>query len=553
MKKSKKFIALAIVLTMFVVLVAACGTNEPITPTEPTGPAAPPTATGPTEGGGMVGGVDDVDEDAVFAEHIDIIIDNNNIAVVNPFNPAANPTSTNWTFVMIHDRLVERDHETGEFVASLAHDWATEDFQTFTFYLRDDVVFHNGQRFTADDVVFTIEYAREHGAGSPAASQWAPVSQVRAIDDTTVELTLSGVFVDFLHNVSVPSASIVSRSALAADADTGTHIGTGPYHVIEFVSNDFLRMGRNHNFWNERFNIVTEYVTLRFVPEMSARTIRMQRGESQLSFGTSADDLPLFQDDPDNFQVIPQTFNNVQGFSFNMRDPLLQCLYLRLALIHATNREEATVFAASEWAAAINDNNGGDAVWGFATDFRNNNLPARQFDLDLARYYLEKSEYNGEELEIAVAIITNIRAAQALQQQWSQIGVNTRINEMDSPGLSAYMLAPDTPSQIVVFNLATGLSATVMMNSFMPDGVQNRMGFNNPEVTELFLQGGAEFDPNVRRDIYYRIQELVYEDPPFLNVFWRINGTVAAYGLGGIRLPSDNLQNDFREVFMVIG
>jgi len=236
-----------------------------------------------------------------------------------------------------------------------------------------------------------------------------------------------------------------------------------------------------------------------------------------------------------------------------MRDPLLQCPYLRLAIIHATNREEATIFAASEWAIPMSDAAGGDAVWGFATDFRNTTLPSRQFDQDLARSYLERSIYDGEELEIAVAIITNIRAAQALQQQWSQVGINTRINEMDSPGLSAYMLAADTPSQIVVFNLATGLSASIMMNSFMPGGIQNRMGFNNAEVTSLFEQAASEFDPEARRVMYYRIQEIVYEDPPFFNLFWRTNGTVAANGLGGIRLPSDNLQNDFREIFKVIG
>jgi len=537
---------------MCLALLAACGPSDPApAATEPTVPGATePTA---PEGGGMLEEAPPED-DVVFAEHIDIIIDNNNIGVINPFNPAANPTSTNWVFVMVHDRLIERDHDAGVFIASLAHDWNTDDYQTFTFNLREDVYFHNGQQFTADDVLFTIEHAREVGAGSPALAQWGPVASARAIDPFTLELTLTGVNVDFYHNLSVPSAAIVSRSALESDPDTGTFIGTGPYIVDEFVPNDFVRMNRNENFWNERFTIITPIVTLRFVPDMTARTIRMQRGESQLSFGTSADDLPLFQNDPDNFQVLPQTFNTVQGFSFNMNDPLLQDYHLRMAIMHATNREEIALFAANEWATTIYGHpRGGGTIWGYATDFRNNDIPAIPFDLEMAAYHLALSNYNGEELEIAAAIITNIRAAQALQEQLRVAGINARVQEFDSPGLSAYMIDPDGGSQIVFFSLQMNLSAGSARNLFYPGMPQNRMHFNNPEVNELLVEAAGTLDFNTRRDLYMRIQEIVAEDPPFLQVFWRINGTVAVNGLGGIRLPADNLQNDFREIFHVIG
>ena len=549
----KRIIAILLSLVLCLALLAACAPQNEPTP----GPATPgPGPAGPAGTGGDGGGMLEqapVDPGANFKEHIDIIIDNNNIAVINPFNPAANPTSTNWTFLMAHDRLIERDHDIGEFVPSLAHTWGTDDYQTFRFYLREDVYFHNGQKFTADDVIFTIEHAREFGAGSPGFAQWSPVDTFRAIDAYTVELVLTNVNVDFYHNLSVPSAAIVSRTALAADPDTGTHIGTGPYIVYQFVSNDFVTFVRNENFWNERFNIVTPMVTLRFVPEMAARTIRMQNGESHLSFGTSADDLQLFQNDPDNFQVLPQTFNTVQGYSFNMNDPLLQCYHLRMAIMHATNREYIALFAASEWAVSIYGHpRGGGTIWGYATDFRNNDIPAIPYDLDRARYHLEQSIYNGEEIEIAAAIITNIRAAQALQQQLARVGINTRVAEFDSPGLSAYMINPDGGSQIVFFSLQMNLSAGSARNLFYPGQPQNRMQFNNPEVNALLTEAAGTLDTNARRDIYMRIQEIVAEDPPFLQVFWRINGTVAASGLGGIRLPADNLQNDFREIFMVI-
>ena len=63
------------------------------------------------------------DPQAIYASHVDVIQDNNNIGVLHPFIPAANTTPTNWVFTMIHDRLLERDHDTGEFLPALARDW----------------------------------------------------------------------------------------------------------------------------------------------------------------------------------------------------------------------------------------------------------------------------------------------------------------------------------------------------------------------------------------------------------------------------------------------
>ena len=551
MKKHNKSIALIISVLMIAALVAACGPAAPApgpgaaTPAPGQGgniqqPAAPPAMVGDAE----------VAADAIFAEHIDIIKDNNNVGVLNPFSPAANNSPTNWSFIMIHDRLMELNFDTLEFTPRLATSWSTEDYQTFRFELRQGVTFHNGDPFTAQDVANTIEMARELGAGSQGGSFWAPVESVNIIDDHTIELTLASVRVDFYFNLAMPAAGILNRRAIEADDEQGFWVGTGPYMVENFVPNDFILFQRNHDFWNDELNIQTERMTLRFVPEMSARTIRMQRGESQLSFGTSAEDLPLFQADPDNFEVYPLTFNNPQGLSFNMNDPITGDHYFRMAVAHAMDKDVIALMAASEW--AVGDYFSG-TVWGYGTEFRNNNIPAIPHDPDLAREYLARSSYNGEEIEIAAAIITNIRASQALQQQLAAVGINTRIAEFDTPGLNAYMIDPNSGSQMVFFNVVMNMSSASFRNIFYPGGAQNRMQYNNPIVTQMLDEVATMLDPADREAHFMRLQEIVAEDIPFINVFWRINGILAANGIGGLRLPPDNQQADMRELFMVIG
>ena len=556
MNKSRKAIATIITLLMCLGILAACGGDggggpapvaPSVVPQVPASPVAP-------DAEGSIAAPAPADPTAVYRDHIDMIIDNNNIAVINPFNPASQATSTQWVFTMIHDRLIERNETTGEFVSFLATDWSTDDYQTFIFDLRDDVYFHSGEKFTAEDVKYTIEYANEHGIGSPANAQWRLVETVNVISPTRVEVILEQVFVDFFHNISISASSIVSKAAMEADTETGPYIGSGPYMIDHFEPNDYVRMVRNDNYWNDNLNIVTPTVTFRFVPEMSARTIRMQTGESQLSHGTSADDVALFQADPDNFQVFPHTYATLQGYSMNMSDPLLSDKNLRFAIMHATDRAEISIMAAGEWCAPITQDQGGGTVWGYATEFRNNNIPMLEFDQDLAREYLAASSYDGEEIEIAAAIITNIRAAQALQQQLAAVGINTRIAEFDSPGLSAYMMNPESPTQLVFISLTMNSGAGSMRNLIYPGAVQNtRMQYNNPEVTEILDRATGELDTNARRDLYMRLQEIVAEDPPFLQTYWRINAVVAAEGIGGVRLNSDNLQTDMRQMYQIIG
>jgi len=564
MRKSKKAVAIILSLVMCGAFIAACGPSDAGTPAP--GPATEPAQPGTAElpaappavgGGGMLEAAPD--DEAILAEHIDVIIDNNPIAVINPFNPAANPTSTSWIFLMVHDRLIERDNDSGLFVPSLAHDWHTDDYQTFIFHLRDDVYFHNGQQFTADDVIFTVEWGQETGVGSLGFARWSGVETISAIDPFTLEIVLRDVNVDFYHDIAHPPAAIISRSAVEADPATGTHIGTGPYIIRELIPSDFITMELNDNFWNERFNPQSRFVTLRFVPEMTARTIRLQTGDTHISFSTSADDVHMFQADPDNYNVLAHTFNTMQGFSMNLADPLLQCWHLRMAIIHATNRTDVALFAANEWASNVLTHRidggptGGGTIWGYAMDFRNNDIPGIAFDLDLVAYHLAQSDYNGEEIEIAAAVLTNIRAAQALQEQLRVAGINSRVLEFDSPGLNAHMA--DNPTQIVFLALNNTLAASSIRTFFHSESAMNRMrmNFSNPVVDELLDRAGTTLDVDERRAIYMEVQELLAADPAFCIVYWRINGVVARSGVGGVILPADNVSVDLREIFYVMG
>ncbi|MCL2392572.1 MAG: ABC transporter substrate-binding protein [Oscillospiraceae bacterium] len=556
MRKIRKALALALCLGMTLALLAACGPADTGTGTAPGGAG---TSTAPPQQPGAPVGTGDGDlteaapdePDVVFAEHIDVILPNENFAVLNPLSPAANSTATDMVFILIHDRLLERNPDTGEYLPALARDWNTEDYQTFVFNLREDVFFHNGDQFTAQDVINTVELAREIGAGSQGAAQWAPIETNRAIDEFTIEIVLGAVNVDFYFNLTIPAAGILNRRAIEEDSENGTWIGTGAFIVTEFLSNDLTRLARNDNYWNTDRNILTPTMTIRFVPEMGVRAVRLQSGDSQISFGTGSEDIPLFQADPEYFNIVPHTFNSLTGISFNMNDPLMADYYFRKAVMHAANRVDIAYFAAGDWAMpACNLPDG--SIWGFQTEFRNNNIPIIEFDQELARDYLMRSSYNGETIQIAAAIATAINGAQALQEQLRQVGISAYIQEMDTPGLNAYMLDPQGGSQIVFHSLAMNLSSSSYRLAFYPGGPQNRMHYDNPEVSRMLVEAATMTDTNARRDHFLRIQEIVFADAPFFNMYHRVNPVVAVNGLGGVGLTAENRQIDLREIFLIV-
>jgi len=539
MKMSKRVIPVILSVIMLLALAAACGsTNNPASSPAATNPAAPtPAAPGPVV-------PEPPPDDARFAEHIDIIVDSNNIAVINPYSPAGNTGPTQWTLTLIHDRLVENLGD-GVYGQMLATSWDTDDWQTYRFNLRDDVYFHNGERFTAEDIRFTVSAAQDN-PGTIGFDRWRFVESVTVLDSHTVEIVLQRVHIDFLFDISTPPAGIVNERAFREDPDTWTWIGTGPYQVIEFATNDYVTVQRFDDYWGE--TPITSSLTLRFVPEPSARLVMLQNRESDVCFSITPEDLAILEADP-NFRVFPVIFNAPNVLGFNMADPLMSDRNFRMAAMHALNSEEIAMVAAGNWADPVLDGN----VWGYATEFRHNNIERLPFDLDLARQYLDASPYNGEEIEIAAAIQTNILAAEIIQQQLAQAGIVTRINSMDTPAFISYIAFANNQSQLHVFASSFTLSAIgSTSNIYYPGAGNNRTSHDNPYVTELIDRARGIGDLEERRALFMHLQEYIADDPPHINVFWRLNGVAAINGIDGMRLGYDAVQYNLRGIYRVL-
>ena len=550
MKKNTRITTLILTLAMCIALLASCANGTPAAtssaspaPSASAPASASPAPSAPVPQVVQTSAPEPPPENVKFAEEVNIIDGTSAISVINYLSPAGNSMPTHYVYYMIYDRLLEVVGE-GEYGPMLATSYETTDYKTYIFHLRDDVYFHNGEKFTSADVVYTINSAQAT-PGVNAYDWWRSVDTVKALDDYTVEIVLTDVNVMFLYSVTVTATGIINQKAIEEDPEKGYWVGTGPYTVYDFVSSISVTCAINPNYWGRPG--VTERITIWHIPELSARTIMMQNKESEFAFEILPEDLHLFQDNPD-YIIIPFISINIWPLTFNMNDPILSDKNFRLAVAYALRKDEIAYAAAGP--EAVPDEEG--TVYGYSTEFRNRDIPPIPYDPVKAKEYLDASIYNGEELEIVVALPPNVAAVPMIVSQLNEIGINVRINQMDSPSLRSYVTPTDNNQGQLIFHTFSPVSNPSNYNSIIRTGAANNFAsYSNPRVDELLEKGPTVTNTEERKAVYYEIQEIIAEDMPYINLFWKLQFCVAVKGVGGASLNSD-MYHDFRYIYQVL-
>jgi peptide/nickel transport system substrate-binding protein len=476
-----------------------------------------------------------------YREDLTVILDNNKLASIDIHNPAANLLPVRWVCNLMFNTLVKL--EDGEYKPSLATSWETDDWQNFTFRLRDDVVFHNGEKFTADDVVFTFERAQEIATGTQAFDNLKDIETMTAVDDHTVQFTTANIDVEFLFKLSNVYTSIMNRKAVEEDAENGIYVGTGLWMLSDFAANDYAKFAVNTNYWGE--STPTKTLTLKYVAELPARLIQLENDEAQACFQLDASDYAYVMSD-DRFATDTITVNSVQYIAFNMNDPLLRDVNFRKAVASALNRQDMINAAQGGYGVAPPDG----SFWGVTTMYRNTDIPLLPNDLDAAKEFLAASSYKGESVEIVAANADIVLHTQIIQAELKAIGINAEIFQTDANGLTAYSKYEDNKAQMTSYVGPFNSSASSVRSFLYPGSAANRASYNNSGVTELLDKVTVTGDENEREQIYKDIQSIVAEDLPYIALYHRINVFTSLAGVSGIKLSPDTT-HDIAYICMV--
>ncbi len=444
------------------------------------------------------------------------------LAVVMPSDARSlDPHATNdqpsaRVMKQIYDTLMYQTADL-EVIPGLAESYEVVSETEFVFNLRQGVKFHNGEELTASDVKFTFDRMRSEGA--PAAFLFAALDEVEVVDDYTVRMTLNFAFGPFVTHLGHTAASILNETAVrAAGEDYGRNpVGTGPFRFTEWRSGDRITLDRFEDHY--RGPAASERVVFRFIAEDANRAIALETGEADIVYDVG----------PNDFEELAAldtvTAFQTQGLTtfymgFNMNKEPFDDVRVRRAINYALNVEQATDVAFEGFATAAR------GPLAPMVQFARGDLPGYGYDPDRARELLAEAGYaNG----FSTSMWTNdnpvrVMYAEIFQEQLAAVGITASIEIMEfAPYLDRTAQGEHDMFMLgwvaVTGDADYGMYSLFHSSQFGDAG--NRTFYRNEELDELLDVGKADPDPAAREAAYYRAQEIVFEDAPWVFLAFR--------------------------------
>lgn len=224
----------------------------------------------------------------------------------------------------------------GSVVPGLAESWdISEDGLTYTFTLRSGVTFHDGTTMDSEDVKFSLDRARAEDSTNAQKALFAGITNVEALDPTTVRLTLAEPNGNMLFNLAWGDAVIVAPESI--ENIKSMPIGTGAFKFADWTQGDKIDLVRNDAYWGDAPAL--EKATFKFISDPTAAFAAMMAQDVDVFAGFPApENLPQFEADP-RFQVIVGSSEGETILSTNNKKPPFDNVKVREAVAHAIDRQ----------------------------------------------------------------------------------------------------------------------------------------------------------------------------------------------------------------------
>ena len=184
--------------------------------------------------------------------------------------------------------LVRIDNASLKPELDLASDYKVENDVDWIFTLKQGVKFHNGDDFTAADVVATLEYAKSLPATTTYTSN---MKSIEAVDDYTVKITTNEPYAGLLYDLGYHFNWILPKGLIESGNDFNENpIGTGPYKLVEWVSGDHLTFEAFDDYFDAERKAKIKNLEFTIIPEGVTRALALETGEVDFVWETNGAD-----------------------------------------------------------------------------------------------------------------------------------------------------------------------------------------------------------------------------------------------------------------------
>ena len=421
--------------------------------------------------------------------------------------------------------------------AALAESWRTTDTSA-TFRLRRDVRWHDGRPTTAEDVVFTLETARDPDSGYPNAGQFARWKSVAAPDSYTVHVTferhpepLAG-----LPLTPIMPAHLL-RDVPAGEMRTASYnqapVGNGPFRFVSAAPGDRWIFEANTNYpeaLGGRPNV--DRLVWRVIPDNTAQMTALRTGEIDLAVGPRATELRQI-DAEDGIRAIVKPANNYFFIGWNGRRPPLDDPRVRRALSMAIDRQEILTALRGGYGMLAA---GPISPHHWAYDSTVTPLP---FSVDSARALLAEAglaDRNGDgmveradgrpfsiELKYPAQNPFNADVAEMVRADLTAAGVRVELRATEFGTMIEDVTSPQRNFDAVQLGWNSDPDLAHLRSLFHSESLGSAFqsaSYSNPAIDSLIDRATATVSRDEARPLWRRVQQIMRDEQPWTFMFY---------------------------------
>ena len=435
--------------------------------------------------------------------------------------------------ILIFNGLTSHDGD-NQVAPGLAESWEfDEESCTYTFHLAENVKWHDGEPFTADDVKFTIEAIMDPENGSENAPNYEDVQEITVVDDHTVSFKLDApnvAFLDYMTMAVLPKHLLEGEDMQTSDFFRHP-VGTGPYKLENWEEGQAITLLKNEDYFKGEPNIDT--IVFKIVPDDNAKALQLKSGELDLALLTPKDAATFTEDEA--YTCYDMKTSDYRGILFNFWNEYWQeNRDLIPAVCYAMDRE-----------SIINAVLLGQGMPAYGPLQRNiyNNEDVEHYDYDPEKakavledagcemgddgYYYRNGEKVGFVISVGAGDQVRIDIAQIAAQQLQQIGMDVTVEipaQVDWGGQMAYLIGWGSPFD----------ADDHTYKVFGTDKGANYSGYSNELVDQYLTEARQSDDPEVRKEAYDKFQVELAKDPAFAFICYIDANYVANADIQGI-------------------
>ncbi|WP_105615902.1 peptide ABC transporter substrate-binding protein [Vallitalea okinawensis] len=479
------------------------------------------------------------------------------VAINDPasLNPLVNKDeSIDLLLQLVFDGLVSLDQNQKPQVNLANSVEASVNGTYLTVTLKPEVYWHDGEVFTADDVVFTIETLKALGGESMYAKSIENISYANVIDDNTVEIVLKQAYSGYLYGLTFPiiPEHIYQGEDMLTTEKNMTPIGTGSYIFEAYTPMQDVSLTKNNN-WHGGYVYINNVSAI--ITRDEAAKINSLEANITNALYTSQVDWSKFTSN-ENWQVNEFSTYYYDFVGFNFNHALLQDKDLRQALVYSVNREEIV----------------NEYLMGFGTVtetpihpdswLNTSELAVYAYNINKASEILLKEgwadsdndgilEKGNDKLSLEMIVSNSdparLAIANAIKEDLAEVGIEVIITPLDSAAFYARIEADDFDLFYGGWNLSPIVDLTF---AFGTNATGNYINYSSATMDELLANAFKAMDEITMKNEYAALIEYIQSEVPYMSLFFRENALVTSDIYGEIEPSPNNIYDSIENWYI---